>query len=176
MNMHETIMETYKKLVVEQKTADVSVTDICRESGISRKTFYNYYSDRYDVVEKILLNEIEKPLQAALKVGFPYDVAVRMIFEHFLLSKQFYSIVLLEEGYNSMVDRFVLSLTELIQVYDPKPELSRKESEYVNYRFASDLTMLIRKWVTEGMKESPEFMSRVYVYTNDRMKKQGNTF
>ena len=48
------IIEEYKKLVKEKKTADITVAEICRNAGISRTTFYSYFHDRYEITETSL--------------------------------------------------------------------------------------------------------------------------
>ena len=67
MNSKEKIIEKYIELVLKKRTPDVSVTELCEETGISRNTFYHYFQDRYAVVEAIFINETEEP---HLLVGF----------------------------------------------------------------------------------------------------------
>lgn len=50
MNKKEMIIETDKRLVIENKSADIPVAEICREANVSRKTFYNHFQDRFEVV------------------------------------------------------------------------------------------------------------------------------
>lgn len=50
--------------LLDQKTLDrISVTELCRESGINRATFYNHYNSPLD-----LLNSIEDKITQELKV------------------------------------------------------------------------------------------------------------
>lgn len=59
--------------LLENKTLDkISVTELCRESGINRATFYNHYNSPQD-----LLNGIEEKLTQNLKsiIGTPKTVA-----------------------------------------------------------------------------------------------------
>ena len=167
METKQKIIDTYKTLVKENKTADVSVAEICRTLDISRKTFYNYFHDRYTIVETIMFDEIEKPLLRALNADFKRLDLIRMIFESFLYDKEFYKIAIMEDCQNSLYENLVESIKKIASENDKnedKKKLSLKEREYVDYRFAADLVFLIKKWMMNGMKESPEFMSRVYVY------------
>ena len=167
METKQKIIDTYKTLVKENKTADVSVAEICRTLDISRKTFYNYFHDRYAIVETIMFDEIEKPLLRALNADFKRLDLIRMIFESFLYDKEFYKIAIMEDCQNSLYENLVESIKKIASENDKnedKKKLSPKEREYVDYRFAAEMVFLIKKWVMNGMKESPEFMSRVYVY------------
>ena len=47
--------------MLKRKNIDrVTVTDICEECGINRNTFYYYFSDIYDVLDSVLIEETEK--------------------------------------------------------------------------------------------------------------------
>ena len=50
--------------LLENKTLDkISVTELCKESGINRATFYNHYTSPFD-----LLNSVEDKLAESLRV------------------------------------------------------------------------------------------------------------
>lgn len=44
------IAETMKRLMIRMPLAKIHVTDICREAGIERPTFYYHFKDKYDLV------------------------------------------------------------------------------------------------------------------------------
>ena len=167
METKQKIIDEYKTLVKEHKTADISVAEICRSLGISRKTFYNYFHDRYAIVETIIFDEIEKPLLKAIGANFSRKDLVRGIFESFLYDKEFYKYAIMEDCQNSLYENLVEGLMRITSENDKnieKKQLSPKECEYVNYKFATDIVFLIKKWILDGMAESPEFMSRVCIY------------
>lgn len=167
METKSKIIDEYKALVKEKKTADISVAEICRRSGISRTTFYNYFHDRYEITETIMLDEIEDPLLKALHAGFARSEVIRIIFESFLYDKDFYKVAIMEDCQNSLYESLIESLTKIISENDKSKEkqtLTAKEREYVDYRFAADTVFMIKKWMMDGMAESPEFMSKVYIY------------
>lgn len=167
METKNRIIEEYKKFVKEKKTADITVAEICRNAGISRATFYSYFHDRYEITETIMLDEIEGPLLKALHAGFARSEVIRIIFESFLYDKDFYKIAIMEDCQNSLYESLIESLTKIISENDKSKEkqmFSSKEREYVDYRFAADTVFTIKKWMMGGMAESPEFMSKVYIY------------
>lgn len=167
METKQKIIDEYKTLVKQNKTADISVTEICCQLGISRKTFYNYFHDRYAIVETIMFDEIEKPLLKAIDADFSRKDLIRGVFESFLYDKEFYKFAIIEDCQNSLYDNLIESLTIIISEKDKargKTVLTPKECEYVNYKFAADIVFIIKKWILEGMVESPESMSKVYIY------------
>ncbi|GEP19468.1 TetR/AcrR family transcriptional regulator C-terminal domain-containing protein [Pediococcus argentinicus] len=56
----EQIVDATKRLVLHQDFGQVSVVTICKEAGISRQTFYDYFHDKYDVLAWIYQNDVQK--------------------------------------------------------------------------------------------------------------------
>ena len=55
---YELIAESFKKLVLKKDFKKITVKMIAAESGIMRSTFYNYFQDKYEILEWIVKNEI----------------------------------------------------------------------------------------------------------------------
>ena len=107
METKNKIIEEYKKLVVSEKKANVPISEICEKVGISRKTFYNYFRDRWDIVEQIILDDIEKPIVQGNAEKLPYHDTTYIIFEKFLFEKSFYKIVITENCQNSLFESLI---------------------------------------------------------------------
>ena len=62
-----TIREALLKLLGRKDYIDVSVTDICRKAGISRGTFYTYYSNTHQIIDELFAEALDNvgnvPLQ-----------------------------------------------------------------------------------------------------------------
>jgi len=54
------IMDCFLNMLKRKNIDRVTVTDICEECGINRNTFYYYFSDIYDVLDSVLIEETEK--------------------------------------------------------------------------------------------------------------------
>lgn len=74
--------------LLEQKTLDrISVTELCRESGINRATFYNHYNSPLDLligIETKLVTELEEiltPLQTAEQVAYNLETLCTYFYE-----------------------------------------------------------------------------------------------
>ena len=52
-----TIRETYRELVLEMPFENIRVMDICSRAGVSRKTFYTYYSGKDELLEDIFYRD-----------------------------------------------------------------------------------------------------------------------
>ncbi len=51
------IAETMRKLMSKEPIDRIHVTDICKEAGIERPTFYYHFKDKYDLVAWIFCND-----------------------------------------------------------------------------------------------------------------------
>lgn len=165
METRTAIIEEYKKLVISEKRANVSISEICKNVGISRKTFYNYFRDRYAIIEEIYLRDIELPIRMSLNVNAVNEYYVQTVYQSFLLKKDFYCIAIKEEGANSLYENIVKRLSVLTEESLTKMGKNEKEIYYLSYKFAVTMASLINLWMKNGMHESPEFMAKIYLET-----------
>ena len=56
------IMDCFLNMLKRKNIDRVTVTDICEECGINRNTFYYYFSDIYDVLDSVLIEEQKRIL------------------------------------------------------------------------------------------------------------------
>ncbi len=54
VNMREQIVQTAEKMFAEVGIRSVSIDDICKRLGISKKTFYVYFEQKADLVDAVL--------------------------------------------------------------------------------------------------------------------------
>lgn len=60
----KTIKDTFIKLLDEKDIKKITVSEICKLADINRATFYRYYIDVYDLLDKIqeeFINELKEP-------------------------------------------------------------------------------------------------------------------
>jgi len=175
MGTKDRIIEKYIDLVLRRKTADISVTEICKETGISRKTFYSYFKDRLEVVESIFIDEIEKPMRYGFEISIDPEIVTTIMYRNFKKKKDFYIIAMKEEGKNTLFEDIIIRIQEFnIPVFQNKLSDS-VDVEYLSYKFSATQAFMIKKWILGGMKESPERMAKLY-YTNivDIFQEKGN--
>ena len=162
MNSKEKIIEKYIELVLKKKTPDISVTELCEETGISRNTFYHYFQDRYSVVEAIFINDIEEPMKMGFEMEIHSEIETSIMYRNFLKKKDFYMIVMREEGRNTLFENIIARIQKFNTPIFENVVPDKKRAEYLSYKYSSTQAMLIKKWMSDGMKESPEFMADIY--------------
>lgn len=53
----DAIAESFKELMRRMPFEKISIVDICEQSGISRRSFYRYFSDKYELLQWIYEHE-----------------------------------------------------------------------------------------------------------------------
>ena len=62
----KTLKNTFLSLLEKKDITNIKVSKICEEAGINRGTFYRYYKNEYDLLQKIqtdFINEIKQAKQ-----------------------------------------------------------------------------------------------------------------
>lgn len=167
MNTKEKIIKNYIALVVAQNTTNISVKVLCEFSNISRKTFYNYFSDRQMIIEEIFLNNIELTIKNCLKYGMLTRQFLIAVYSAFLEEKQFFEIAINDDGQNSLFDTIISRSTKIFETLFVEHIQDDKRLKYLSYKFAVAFAMLLRKWLSDGMTESPEFIADIYLASYD---------
>ena len=70
------LADAMKKLMVRKSFAKISISDLCEECGLNRKSFYYHFKDKYDLVNWIFDTEITKIFSEEewKNAGFTWDI------------------------------------------------------------------------------------------------------
>lgn len=146
------IEKAFADMILTRNISEISVTDICKETGLNRTTFYANYIDIYDLADKIRAN-IENLFGRALaeKENQTALTMFRLIYENQIMFKVYFKLV---------HDRNAVDY-----VYDF--ELAEKHFEddkYIKYHiefFKNGLNAIIKMWLDGGCRETPEEMAEI---------------
>lgn len=181
------IMDAFVKLVSEKGFNNLTVSNITRTAKLSRGTFYIYYLDKYDVLEKIetyLLTNMEKLMQinidktiswlddvdnnklsAELDTYSPYRSFIQSF--DFLDKNRFTLKTLLSKNGDS---QFVYKLRHLIdEQIDSHYKNIFKDgnevipSDYTHDLLISSLISIIGHWLQKNDSESPAEIAEILI-------------
>ncbi|MGX4594267.1 TetR/AcrR family transcriptional regulator [Leuconostoc sp. JNUCC 76] len=181
------IMDAFVKLVNEKGFNNLTVSNITRTAKLSRGTFYIYYLDKYDVLEKIetyLLTNMEKLMQnnidktiswlddvdnnklsAELDTYSPYRSFIQSF--DFLDKNRFTLKTLLSKNGDS---QFVYKLRHLIdEQIDSHYKNIFKDgnevipSDYTHDLLISSLISIIGHWLQKDDPESPAEIAEILI-------------
>ena len=140
MDAHDTILQTFKELVIETPYASITISSISKRADVSRKTFYKYFESRDDVALEQLREDFVFPVQniAVLLPLSEIKSSTRLMMERlyraFFENRAFYRHLIAGIGKQAFIDMFTRETGALTyQMY-----LSNNVAE-IEARYAADI-------------------------------------
>lgn len=163
----EKIEKIFVQLIQTKEINEISVTDICKLTKLNRSTFYANYIDIYD-----LANKIKEKLELDIKTLYQEERDSHKNSNNFL--KLFKHIKDNQIFYKTY---FKLNMDKdyLITEYDDNLSKLLYNDNYIEYHiefFKAGLNAIIKKWLYNGCKETPEEINEIIIseYKNKNTK------
>ena len=143
-------------LLTKKKFIDITVTDLIKESGVARASFYRIYRN----VDQVLDDVVEDFKNKFKKGMLPYLLSkdeenIKKRTESFLVSFKNKEILL----FDVLPDNLYLIIAKIEQtatlsdVYHPDATI---ESKYIPGLVLTNIIMILKIWEKYGFKETPE--------------------
>ncbi|MBQ9022103.1 MAG: TetR/AcrR family transcriptional regulator [Eggerthellaceae bacterium] len=143
------LYQSFLAFLEEKPVSDITVIEICERAGVSRKTFYKYYSDQFALLRGMQEDLFEDYRERI--ADLPADVfavtpeLIRFTDENRVLMKAVFA----NRGEGNFVDR---ALDDLYATYatawqKANPKLSKQQVESLFYYVVSGLFGLVRHWL-----------------------------
>lgn len=154
----EKIEKAFIELIQSKELNEINVTTLVKKAQINRSTFYVNYIDIYDLADKIrekMYHDIlELYKEEAIKQEHSYNYL--KLFKH-IKENQIY--------YNTMF-KLNFDFTDYCNSPTNKEEAIKylgtdKNLEYHIAFFKAGISAIIKKWLLNGCKESPENMTEI---------------
>lgn len=146
------IRNAFAKLMVEKDINDITVVELADAADINRKTFYNYYSGVYQVVEDIE-SDISTSYEALLgKVEFKeYMSAPYSLFERFSqlinMEPEFFGYLLTMNGNVNLITRIMrLLIDKTCEVMTTQLDVEPKKAEIMISYVLSGMLSVYQRW------------------------------
>ncbi len=146
-------------LMKENDLDKISVSDITKKAGVSRMSYYRYFSSKVEILESYMdyiLNEYSHTVDEVY--SFPFRS-----YEHILYSFHFFKnyqdfVLCLDKA--NLTDILLFRLNKYIEEkIGTTPDNSAEY--YASYYYAGALCNIYIQWMRTGMKESPKEMARI---------------
>lgn len=151
----EKLEKAFVELLQTREIKDITVTDLIKMTGLNRSTFYANYLDIFDLADK-LRGRLESEF-SNLFADYDYfnkRTGALKMFQHIKENQLFYQTYF----------KLCYDDQHLISIYDAR----RAEKEHIatnlKYHiefFRNGLNAIIKLWLADGCKESPEEMAEV---------------
>lgn len=146
------IKSAFFDLLMKKDISQIRVSEICMKADINRSTFYASYTDIYDLADKILI-ELEEEVNRLLDLEMDWNKSKDdfiKLFGHIKENRQLYNFYF-KLGYDS----------RKLMLFDACCVAKEFDEEYIGYHiefFKSGLNSIIKLWLENGCKETPEQM------------------
>ena len=145
----------------------ISVADICRQVGISRKAYYNYYKDKNDCfcsyVDRILRDAALYTAQNLPDEATPLEAAV-VLLDYWKLQKTFLDVIVR----NGLLDVLILRNVEYVLKED-RSQLERLSTESLPSDtdilacYTAVQTALLLCWYSRNFEDPTEEIARKFL-------------
>lgn len=153
------LADAMKKLMVCKSFAKISISDLCEECGLNRKSFYYHFKDKYDLVNWIFYVDFLTNMGGKnFENEWDVLVAVCNIFYH---NKAFYQSALRIEGQNSFRDYFYEMLEPVMAFFVQDLFQVQNQKLFVTFFCDAFLTVVLRWFSMESELEPETFVEEL---------------
>ena len=155
------IKDTFIVLLKEKPVNKVTVKEICDLAEINRATFYRYYSNPFDLLDKIEL-EMLSQMKSSLKTSpRSFREIFTFIMDNIRADGERYQVLASENGDSKFPGRIFSLYYESIREELRKqfPNLSSTQQEWLYYFSAQGCCGILERWISGGMVEDVEEVS-----------------
>jgi len=148
------LFDAFLKLVAQRPVSQISVIEICEDAGVSRKTFYKYYSDQFALLQAMqddLFIGIQQQLEELPADIFAIVPAIfAFVDEHRVLIRAAFA----NRGEGNIIDRMI---TLLYDAYKSdwrraNPGMDEKDVRFLFQYVTSGLVGVIQLWLFDYPK------------------------
>ena len=171
MGAKEAIIRSFRAVLADRPYLKITVTEICRQAHLSRKTFYDNFRDKEEIVEAIFEDGIVKPIrtmnemltteQAKSMASFYMEnIYVKILDDREYYQRLVRSIKGVDDTFLRIVTHSLERLNQ--EILSELTDIDDLEKEYIAYFFASSQAMLLQKWIFDGMPLTPKELGALY--------------
>jgi len=150
----QSLASALKELMKEKNFSKINISDICERCGMSRKSFYYHFKDKYDLLNWIFDTEFLEVISQQ-STSATEDLFVSLC-TYFYDNRNFYKKAFGVKGQNSFCEHFYKLLYAAFQTHLHEMLGTENTSEFQVNFFADAITMTVRRWITEENCMTPE--------------------
>ena len=162
IDVKETLANALLELSKQKSIEKITITDIVNQCNTSRRTFYNHFIDKYDLIGWIYTNRVDKILSCYKKTD-TWKQCLINTYQALYDNSGYFLRVIDQEGQNSFYRQFIIHTYEYMSgiilscvQLDELPE----ELDYALTAHVYGQVNCAFKWLREGMIISPVQMAQ----------------
>ncbi len=155
------IVNTFRQLIQIKSIDKITVTEICEIAEINRQTFYNHFTDLFDIFKFLFRQEVFNEIDQ--NRTFETWCGGFLATMNYLKRNSRMVLHVYDSSYRTNANTFFVEITSqlLDTVVDEcmanlSVDLFEQDCRFIVNFYRHVFTGLMMDWVNEGMKESPE--------------------
>lgn len=159
------IFKAFVELLNEKDVNQITITDIAKKANINRKTFYNYYSDAYEVMEEIENLTVEAfinnmgTVEFTNMADFLTEIFIKFT-ETVNNDLQFFNLLFKTNNRSFLIVKIVEALKKYVQKrIEESNELDMRRFEFVSNFYLSGVLSVYMNWFMNNYDQSIEEIS-----------------
>lgn len=160
----QNLIDAFWEIYCEKRIEKISVKEITIKAGYNRGTFYEYFSDVYDVLEQIenaLIPSIDTLPRFVLEkqeIGMPIDMFLELYGKH----ERYYMVLLGDNGDPSFQSKLKIAIKPLLkQTVESNGAVHEIEMDYVLEFILSGMLGIMSFWFKQEKSLSPESLIKL---------------
>jgi AcrR family transcriptional regulator len=149
----ENLVEAFWSLYCEQRIEKITVKEIAHKAGYNRATFYEYFSDVYDVldyIENSLIPTLDELPPVSIPTGY-LGMPLDSFIELYKKNNKYYSVLLGDKGDPAFASRLKNSIKPtLVNVFADKPNVNPMELDYTIEYTLSAMIGIMSYWFKQS--------------------------
>lgn len=168
-NTKRALADSMKQLLRKMPMERITIKDITDMAGVIRPTFYNHFSDKYELLEYIIREDLLRPVRPLLMNHMIME-GLTLLFSNLKNDREFYMNAIRIEGQNSFESIARHEVTKLLldvmdALYGGKHYryvwLSR---DIVAEYYAQSMCYVAITWIKRDFMIEPKELSEIYEY------------
>lgn len=164
----KTLIKCMNKLVRENPFSKISIDNLCSMAHVSRRTFYRYFSDKYDILAATYYECFFSKLDIRDEKSF-WNIFSKVCLQIYS-EKAFFTHAIGVKGQNGFWEEAKKLLFPYMSRDFPITDDIQDTVHFYIYNDLDVLFQLIEKWIHDGFLQSPEAFS---AYAHDSFKVHG---
>lgn len=165
--------DSIKELMKRKSLEKITVSDIAKNCGLNRQTFYYHFKDKYDLVNWIYNSEVAVTI-SSVSAGADWNTAMLNVL-NIMKKEKFFYIGSLNLDRQCMFHDSLFSATrdmlvKIIGQHNSRENLKMDASDciFIAEFYTYGLVGMVIQWARSGMKESPcEIVGKLAHFIDD---------
>ncbi|MEG2513628.1 MAG: TetR/AcrR family transcriptional regulator C-terminal domain-containing protein [Acetivibrio sp.] len=153
--------QSLKNLLLNKPLNKITISDIAKDCGINRMTFYYHFKDIYDLVEWACLEDARKALEEN-KTYDTWQQGLIQIFHAVRENKPFimnvYRCIDREQAEKYLKPLADNLLMGVVNECSPKITVREEDKKFIAQVYSYCFIGLLLDWIKEDMKQEPEIL------------------